>query len=202
MRIRRNFFGSRSRSHAWAVLLIFACLPLTLSACGGSDAAEPSAAPDYDQALSGAPAPLASLYDQAGELLDGGKEAYEQRVADLNQEGFPVVVNLWASWCGPCIVETPHFQRVSARLGKRVAFLGVNSQDDNDSASAFLRDNPLPYPSFVDPDKQIHTAVGALYLPATVFYDRDGESFTKQGFYSSDAQLTADIRRYALRKGA
>jgi cytochrome c biogenesis protein CcmG/thiol:disulfide interchange protein DsbE len=197
MRIQRNHFGSKSRFLTLAGLLASCLLLSALAACG-SEKPEPSTAPDYERALSGAPAPLAALYDQAGQLLGGGKQAYEERIAELNGEGYPAVVNIWASWCGPCILEIPHFQRVAARLGKRVAFLGINSQDAEDSASTFLRDNPLPYPSYLDPDKKIHTSVGALYLPATVFYDRKGETYTKQGYYSSDRELMADIRRYAL----
>jgi cytochrome c biogenesis protein CcmG/thiol:disulfide interchange protein DsbE len=175
---------------------------LALPGCGSSDGAGSGAAPpDYERALAGAPEPLAALYEQANELLPGGAEAYDKRIAALR--GYPVVVNVWASWCGPCRFEFPHFQQAVARYGKRVAFLGVDKQDSDDLAAAFLREEPVPYPSYTDPDEEIAESVGdggaTGGLPATAFYDRDGEVvFLKLGPYSEEAELRADIERYAL----
>ncbi len=95
--------------------------------------------------------------------------------------GFPVVVNVWASWCGPCRFEFPTLQKLSARYGKRVAFLGVNSQDSDDAARTFLAEAPVPYPSYTDPDKEIARSIGAdLGLPDTAFYDRNGKLLLPQ----------------------
>ena len=130
--------------------------------------------PDYAKALAGSPAPLAALHRQADDLLSGGGDAYEARLADLR--GYPTVVNVWASWCGPCRFEFPHFQQAAAHYGKRVAFLGVDSQDSDDAASTFLEEAPVPYPSYTDPDKDIADSIGAtLGFPDTAFYDRGGE---------------------------
>lgn len=176
---------------------------LIVSGCGeGADSAGPP--PDYDKALAGAPAPLAALHRQANELLPGGAEAYERRIAALR--GYPVVVNIWASWCGPCLFEFPHFQRAAARYGKRVAFLGIDKQDDADAAETFLREEPVPYPSYADPDEEIAERIdddATRGLPTTAFYDRDGElAFLKQGPYADEAALRADVERYALGRGA
>ena len=91
-------------------------------------------------------------------------------------------------------------QRLSARYGKRVAFLGVNSQDHEDTASTFLAEAPVPYPSYTDADRALAAALGlGPGLPATVFYDRSGEvAFRKVGPYAHDSELAADLRRYAL----
>lgn len=157
--------------------------------------------PDYAKALAGSPPPLAALHRQADELLPGGLEAYEGRLAAL--KGYPLVVNLWASWCGPCRFEFPTLQKLSAAYGKRVAFLGVNSQDSDDAAKTFLGEDPVPYPSYTDPNRDIFNAVGAFALPDTAFYDRGGKLlYLKQGPYTSHAELRADIRRYALGEGA
>jgi len=172
---------------------------LGLSACGSSeDQSSAPASPDYEAALAGAPAPLAAVHDQANELLDGGTEAFRRQLADL--EGYPVIVNKWASWCGPCRFEFPGFQRLSARFGKQVAFLGVDSDDSPEAAATFLADYPVPYPSFSDPDQEIAKEIGATAgFPMTVFYDRSGQSvYTKFGPYANDADFEADIRRYAL----
>jgi thiol-disulfide isomerase/thioredoxin len=147
--------------------------------------------------LSGAPAPLASLHEQGCELLGGGPTAYKQRLAAL--KGYPVVVNQWASWCGPCRAEFPHFQRLSTKLGKRVAFLGVDFMDNDADAAAFLKRYPTPYPTFKDGDgkvSQLFNGVGPL--PKTVFYDASGKlEYIHVGEYRDEAALRRDIRRYA-----
>ena len=69
--------------------------------------------------------------------------------------GHPVVVNVWAAWCGPCRVELPVIQRASLDYGKRVAFLGVDLKDNRGAAAKLLRDIPLTYPSYEDPDGKV-----------------------------------------------
>ena len=157
--------------------------------------------PDYARALAGAPRPLTALYSESNRLLHGGVNAYERRIAALR--GYPLVVNVWASWCGPCRFEFPLFQRLAAEYGKRVAFLGVNSQDSDDAARTFLGEAPVPYPSYTDPNKGIAESLGAgLGLPDTAFYDRRGKLVhLKQGPYDNRAELAADISRYALEGG-
>jgi thiol-disulfide isomerase/thioredoxin len=169
-----------------------------LSGCGASGGGEFGGEhPDYERALAGAPAPLARLHRQADELLPGGLDAYEARLASLR--GYPVVVNVWASWCGPCRFEFPAFQQVSAAYGKRVAFLGVNSLDSADAAGTFLEEAPVPYPSYSDPDEAIKSELGARGLPATVFYDRAGKLvYLDLTPYYEAADLRADVERYAL----
>jgi len=147
--------------------------------------------------LADAPPRLAELYAEGDALLSGGVDAYEARLADLR--GHPVVVNKWASWCGPCRFEFPFFQSLAAKRGDEVAFLGVDSNDSEDAANTFLEDYPVPYPSFSDPDEEIARAIGADFaFPSTVFYDDSGEVvFTKIGPYESERELAADIERYA-----
>ncbi|HSS41621.1 MAG TPA: TlpA disulfide reductase family protein [Solirubrobacterales bacterium] len=169
--------------------------------CGGSSGGDYGGPhPDYAKALAGSPPPLAALHKQANELLPGGMDAYEKRIADLH--GYPVVVNLWASWCIPCRQEFPVLQKLSARYGKKVAFLGVNSEDSDDAAATFLREEPVPYPSYSDPDKKIFNEVGDVGFPNTAFYDRSGELvYVKPGPYREDSELEADVRHYALQGG-
>jgi len=153
--------------------------------------------PNYEKALAGAPPPLAAVYRQGNDLLGGGQDAYEGRIDDLR--GYAVVVNVWASWCGPCRFEFPTLQRMAARYGDRVAFLGVDSQDADDAAETFLSEAPLPYPSYSDPDAEIQDGFAARGLPTTAFYDRAGNlCFVKQGPYTEHSELAADIRRYAF----
>ncbi|MGE0068259.1 MAG: TlpA family protein disulfide reductase [Solirubrobacterales bacterium] len=173
---------------------------LVASGCGSSaEDGSGSKPPDYQRLLAGSPAPLAALHEQANELLPGGNDAYEKRIAALR--GYPVVTNVWASWCGPCRIEFPALQKLSARYGKRVAFLGVNAEDDADAAKTFLRETPVPYPSYSDPDADIKGSIGGIGLPTTAFYNADGTlCFVKQGQYADSGALAADVRRFALRE--
>jgi cytochrome c biogenesis protein CcmG/thiol:disulfide interchange protein DsbE len=157
--------------------------------------------PSYARALAGSPAPLAALHRQADQLLPGGADAYRSRIASL--AGYPVVVNVWASWCGPCRFEFPTLQKLSAAYGKRVAFLGVDFEDSESNASEFLAEAPVPYPSYTDPNKDIANEIGATGgVPDTAFYDRRGKLvYLKLGPYTDRAELRADVRRYALHGG-
>ncbi len=177
------------------VLLI--ALPVFLAGCGEAPESAAPAAPATKQALAGSPPPLASLHAQANELLPGGPAAFRERLAEL--KGFPVVVNKWASWCGPCREEFPHFQRQAVKRGKEVAFIGVNSMDNDGNAKAFLADYPVTYPSYKDGDgKTSKVFEGSYAFPTTAFYDKRGRlALVKPGGYKTEADLVKDIERYA-----
>jgi len=180
---------------------LLAALCVAVIAASGCGSEEPkSVAPpqrEASAALAGAPAPLAELHAQANELLGGGPEAFEKRLARL--KGYPVVVNMWGSWCEPCRAEFPFFQSQAVKRGKEVAFLGVDGQDSRDDAKDFLERYPVVYPSYEDPDLKIAAVIKAVgAFPATVFYDSEGTiTHLKQGSYPDEQALAADIERYA-----
>jgi len=175
---------------------------LALAACGSSgddlDPGSAADAPDYSAAIEAAPPRLAGLYAEGGVLLGGGLDAYQRQIDEL--EGFPILVNKWASWCGPCRQEFPHLQSQAAEHADEVAFLGIDADDSDEAAETFLRDHPVPYPSFSDPDREIVGELGAEpEFPSTIFYDRDGEVVhIRRGVYATEEELAADIDRYAL----
>jgi cytochrome c biogenesis protein CcmG, thiol:disulfide interchange protein DsbE len=179
-----------------AIALVLAVCAASAAACG-SDESSGSQPPDYESALRGAPRELAALHDQAGELLGGGVAAFEKRLERLR--GYPVVVNKWASWCDPCRAEFPYFQSEAAKHGTEVAFIGVNSNDGEDTAAEFLDELPVPYPSYSDPKLEIAASFDApTEFPATAFYDSDGELVhVRRGAYANEEELAADIERYA-----
>jgi len=130
--------------------------------------------------------------------FDGAPSAFQARLASLR--GKPVVVNQWASWCGPCRFEFPFFQHLSKRYSGRVAFLGVDAKDARSDATAFLNKFPVLYPHFYDEDASIaRTFGGGRAWPTTAFFDRTGKLvFTHIGAYATQAKLDQDIARYAL----
>jgi len=144
--------------------------------------------------LAGSPAPLEALHRDANRLLEG--KGLDARIAALR--GYPIVVNVWGSWCIPCRQEFPLFQRLSADLGKRVAFLGIDTQDPAQDAAKFLHGHPVSYPSYQDPDKTIFNRYGLVGVPSTIFYDAKGrKAFLHSGVYRKESDLRADIKRYA-----
>ena len=175
-----------------------------LAGCGASAPAR-NAAPSphaVTAAFHDSPPMLAALHEQANHLLGGGVSAFRARLAALH--GYPVVVNKWASWCGPCQTEFPVFQKAAVALGRRVAFLGIDANDGTGQpGGAFLRRFPVTYPSFTDPRSSIAGAVGAsTYFPQTLFYARGNHRtyvFDHAGPYQSAAALERDITRYVLR---
>jgi cytochrome c biogenesis protein CcmG, thiol:disulfide interchange protein DsbE len=188
-----------SRTARSASILAAFGLVALVAACGSGGSRAGPRGDLHPPKLGNAPPPLARLYRQGDRLVGGGVAAYEARLRSLR--GYPVVVNDWASWCVPCRREVPLFARAAARLGHRVAFLGVDVKDNSAAARDFLRSRPLPYPSFADPDERITAAQRpAVGYPRTALYDRRGHlTYLKLGPYTSLAELADDIRRYATR---
>ncbi|MGH2676137.1 MAG: TlpA family protein disulfide reductase [Actinomycetota bacterium] len=127
-------------------------------------AARPSEQPGAAVELSG---PMPEL---SGESVTGG--TFDPDISD----GDVVVVNFWASWCGPCRQEQPGLQRLSEEYaGRGAAFVGVNFRDDPAAAREYLREFEVTYPSVRDPAGEIGFDFGIPYLPATVLVDASGE---------------------------
>ena len=86
----------------------------------------------------------------------------------------PVVVNFWATWCGPCRAEMPDLQRVSQKYGGQVAVLGVNQRENAAQVTAFALQMGVSYPLLLDEDGAVNETYNIRALPTTVFIDADG----------------------------
>jgi cytochrome c biogenesis protein CcmG/thiol:disulfide interchange protein DsbE len=159
---------------------------------------EPLSREAISRPVPGTPPELAALRARVNVLRPGGERAFDAQLRALR--GHPVVVNLWASWCDPCRFELPFLQREAVRHGARVAFLGINVNDERGAARAMAARFPMPYPSFEDPRSTIAARYHARGLPSTAFYDARGKLvIVHQGVFPSEAKLAEAIDRYALR---
>lgn len=140
---------------------------------GEEDAAEKVLAPDF------------TVYDRDNNAV---------RLSDF--VGKPVVLNFWASWCGPCRSEMPDFNEVYAERGDEIHFLMVNlttsSRESFEKATAFIDEQGFAFPVFYDLDSDAAAAYGIYSLPTTFFIDAEGYGV---------AQATGAISREILEKG-
>ena len=160
---------------------------------------KPPPAREVPRVLAGSPAPLAMLHKQASRVV-GSQSAFAARLRSL--KGYPVVVNVWASWCTACQAEYAELAAASVRYGRQVAFLGADTDDYSaGSAQDYLDSHPLSYPSYVSSFAQLSAIAppGVADLPTTFFIDRTGNVVhTNIGQYDSQGALDGDIQTYAL----
>jgi thiol-disulfide isomerase/thioredoxin len=101
-----------------------------------------------------------------------GSDGTEVSLAQM--KGTPVVVNMWATWCRPCVTEMPAFDEVASNIDG-VRIIGVNVADTPEAAAKFAGDLGVSYEQFTDPDGNLSTALSVSNLPATAFVDADGK---------------------------
>jgi len=152
------------------LLAVFAAA-LLLSACTATvDPDEPEIPSPFAacDGLTGPPAAEPEISDISLACFTGGSEI---RLQELRR---PAVINLWASWCGPCRDELPMMQGLADRAQGRFTVIGVNTGDSRFKAASFATDSGVTFPTLVDQEKRLLGSLGTTLLPATVFLDADG----------------------------
>jgi len=155
-----------------SVLSLTCALALVVAGCDreSEEAAQPEAAAELtgtiDRSSAGQPMPAVELTDPSGATL---------ATADLR--GTPVLLNLWATWCVPCVAEMPLLDQLAADLGEEVRVVTV-SQDltGAEAVGPFFAERKLEnLPQWLDPENELGVLAQASGLPLTVLYDAEGK---------------------------
>ena len=168
--------SSRLRVRSTISVLSLVLVAVVLSSCAASDS------------KASTPIPTPKLVD-----LRTGKPS------DWGQEGRPLVVNLWASWCTPCKTEMPAIQKVAAKLGDKVDIVGVTDQKDLDAARRAAAKAGVRYRLLVDTDQSLLSDLGIVGLPGTVFVDAKGKVIGRHTGVLTEETLLKEIKnRYGI----
>ncbi len=155
------------------VVAAFALVFLSVRTSTIADEAAPGLLPDEQVKM----APDFALPDAAtGQALHLQKQARTE----------PVVLDFWATWCGPCREELPHLQALSQRYKGRVGFYGINSSDPPANIVAFARQNGLTFPTLSDGGHQVAAQYGADAIPLLLVIDTDGKLRSVTDGYDPD----------------
>lgn len=173
------------RPRAWRLplpyLVVAAVLPIVLLGVLGTVLL--TRLPTLTPAAEGQPAPDFALAD-----LDGNPV----RLEDLR--GRPVVLNFWASWCGPCVEEFPLLRAAADQhAGDGLAIVGIVYDDRSETARAFMEHNGGTWPAAMDPGGRVAAAYGVYAPPQTYFIGRDGTVVARQIGQFSQASLNEKL---------
>jgi peroxiredoxin len=128
------------------------------------------------------PAPTFSLPDRSGNMVS--LDDYKGQV---------VLVNFWASWCGPCRQEMPLLEELHQRYAPLgFTLLGINVEEDSSLADSFLAETPVEFPILYDRSNAVSKAYDVIAMPTTIIVDREGRvRFIHHGYkagYENDYQ--------------
>jgi thiol-disulfide isomerase/thioredoxin len=102
----------------------------------------------------------------------------DKRFSDFR--GKPLIINVWASWCGPCRAEMDSLNRLSRRYGgKQFNVIGISTDDDGNAAAAFIKQLKIPFENFLDSHVFLENMLGANRIPLTILVDTHGRILEK-----------------------
>jgi len=106
--------------------------------------------------------------------------------------GKPLIINVWASWCGPCREEIGSLERLYHRFGgKQLNVIGISTDDDASAAASFIKESKLTFTNFLDNNVQLENMLGANTIPLTILVDEQGHIIDKiRGYHVWDSPET------------
>jgi thiol-disulfide isomerase/thioredoxin len=108
--------------------------------------------------------------------------------------GKPLIINVWASWCGPCRQEMGSLERLSrSKLGKQLTMIGISTDDYPEAAKGFLRHAKTSFSHFIDRQLELENMLGAERLPLTLLVDAKGRVLDK--YYGAQEWDSLDSMR-------
>ncbi len=131
--------------------------------------------------------------ENASSRPDLPEASADEVVAFVVDDGRPAVVNVWASWCGPCRAEAPLLAEAHGEYGDDVLFVGVDVQDTQGGAKSFIDSYGLDFQHFFDPDKAIPAEFGGFGVPITYFVSADGAIVTTHNGILDERSLVEGI---------
>lgn len=140
--------------------------------------------------------PATAFAGTPGEVEVGGylREAKLQGLSGETKnfsdfKGKPLIINVWASWCGPCRAEMGSLERLARRYnGKQFNVIGISTDDDRNAAAAFIRKSKTTFENFIDSNVYLENMLGASSIPLTILVDAQGKVLEKaRGAYEWDS---------------
>jgi len=121
-----------------------------------------------------------------------GLSGKSKRFSDF--KGKPLIINVWASWCGPCRKEMGSLQRLARRYnGKQFNVIGISTDDDHKAAAAFIKESNVTFENFIDSNVFLENMLGANTIPLTILVDDQGRVLEKaRGAYEWDSPDIVD----------
>jgi thiol-disulfide isomerase/thioredoxin len=115
----------------------------------------------------GEPMPDFTLPDATGRMV---------KFSDVSRENKLVMINFWASWCTPCRMEMPQFEKLyTAKKGEGFTLLAINVDREREKADAYLKNKPVSFPVLIDQDGVVAKQLGLNALPTTILVGQDGK---------------------------
>jgi thiol-disulfide isomerase/thioredoxin len=125
--------------------------------------------------------------DTSGEVLVGASlpeatlNSFTGKIDKFSAyRGKPLIINVWASWCGPCREEIGSLERLSRRFGgKQLNVIGISTDDDASAAAAFIKASKLTFTNYLDSNVRLENMLGANTIPLTILVDERGRIIEK-----------------------
>ena len=127
------------------------------------------------------------------EVTMNGLNAKSKKLSDF--KGKPLIINVWASWCGPCRAEIGSLERLAQRYnGKDFNLIGISTDDYRSKAMAFIKQSEITFENFIDSKLFLENMLGANTIPLTIFVDANGRVLEKvRGSYNWDSPVAIDV---------